>query len=159
MAVYTGLLHIFIVQPGSQFRNTFAAIAASNSVDVQKTGVDAHSSLNIGERLENGSSIGLMHHLLFIAVNALIETLGPNGVVLSALVFGDYQSIRSFDKPRLPSLKLAERATSAQRARNLMTSHMANTKVTSTLKHNTPPAADLIYALGDRALVWRKRKL
>lgn len=50
--IYVDLPHTFIVDPGNQFRKTFSDISTTVVVKVQCTGVEAHHSLNIGERLD-----------------------------------------------------------------------------------------------------------
>lgn len=96
-SVCMGLLDTFIVDSGSQFRKTYANIAAVSLVKAQRTGVEAHSSLNIGERKHQPLiqtfrklridhpkiSIYLLH---YIAVKTLNDTMGPDGVVPSGLV-------------------------------------------------------------------------
>lgn len=134
---------------------------------MKQTGVEAHSSLNIGERLHqtlrqafrklrlDHPKIGI-RLLLSVAVKALNDTIGPDGVVPSALLFGEYPLIRTFDKPRMPNPKLVQRALIAQQARKLMAQNMAKARVTRAIKHNTLPADYAIYQPGDRVLVWRE---
>lgn len=168
--VYTGLTHTFIVDPRSRFRDTFDYIAAFSNVYVNQAGVEAHSRMNLGEGLHQPlrltyRKLRLDHPkisiqlLLIIAVKALNDTIGPDGVVSSALVFGDYPSLRSFEKPRMLNPTLAERALFAQKARRLMAQHMANTRVTRALGHNTTPDTDSIFEPDDRVLIWCEKQV
>lgn len=63
--------------------------------------------------------------LLASAVKAMNDTLGPEGLVPSALVFGEFPSLRSFEGPIIPRPSLSEKALIAQEARRLMSKHLA----------------------------------
>ena len=95
--------------------------------------------------------------LLAPAVKAMNDTLGPEGIVPSSLVFGEYPSLRSFVGPVLPRPSLAVRAEVAQEARQLMAKYMAQVRIVRALKHNTPSATDHVYQPGDKVLVWREK--
>lgn len=67
--------------------------------------------------------------------------------------------MRSFDKPKMSDPTLAERAIIAQQARKIMAQHMANSRVTRDIKHNTPEATSTIYNPGDRVLILCEKKV
>ena len=48
--MYTGLPDKITVDDSSQFRKTFAELAALHDVNIEKSGVEAHNSLGIGEQ-------------------------------------------------------------------------------------------------------------
>ena len=52
---------------------------------------------------------------------------------------------------------MAERAPVTERARKLMSSEMADSKVRRALKHNVPQNIDHVYQPGDKVLVWREK--
>ena len=64
-----------------------------------------------------------------MAVKAINDTLGPEGIVPSSLVFGEYPSIRSFLGAKLLWPTLAEKASAAQDVRKIMPKHMAQVRV------------------------------
>ena len=167
-AIYTGLPHTIMVDAGSVFRETFAEIAELHDVKTARTGVQSHNSLGIGERYHKPlrDTYRKMRvdfpsmpkpTLLAIAVKAINDTLGPEGIVPSALVFGEFPSIRNFLGPKVPRATLAERAEVALEARKLMSKHMAMTKVRRALTHQMPSAANHTYAPGDKVLVFREK--
>ena len=53
--------------------------------------------------------------ILALAVKAINDTLGSEGVVPSALVFGEFPSLRSYMGASIPRDTLAERAIIAQK--------------------------------------------
>ena len=167
-SVYTGLPHNIMVDEGSQYRKIFAELSALHDVNLEKSGVQSHHSLGVGERYhkplrDTYRKLKLDYPsmqrqvLLALAVKAMNDTLGPEGVVPSSLVFGEYPSLRSFVGPVLPRPSLAERAEAAQQARQLMAKHLAQVRIIRALKHNTPSATDRVYKPGDKVLVWREK--
>lgn len=84
------------------------------------------------------------------------DTLGPEGIVPSVLVFGEY----------LPVFTTSERPTSrspghlrakiATEARIEMEKHMGKARIARALKHAVPPSADRPLSPGDQVLVWRE---
>lgn len=130
--VYTGLRSRIITDQGSKFGDQFIHIARTANVDVDRTGVEAHSSLGIGgERYHEPlrttfRKIMKEHpcidkHLAFsLAQRAMNDTLGPEGLVSSALVFGEYLRTHTLSEPHLHRHSLSERAKIAQSARREM---------------------------------------
>ena len=87
--------------------------------------------------------------ILAIATKAINDTFGPEGVVPSALVFGEFPSLCSYLGANIPRATLAERAVIAQKARRLMSRHLAGANVNTALKRKTPNATDQVYQPGD----------
>lgn len=167
-SIYTGMPHRILVDQGSAFGEPFANLCRVGGVEVQRTGVEAHSSLNIGERyheplrktfrkLMSAYPKADKHLTLSLSVKAMNDTLGPAGVVPSALVFGEYPPVftRSENPPSRPNLE--ERAKIASDARKEMERHMAKMRVDRALRHAVPPAADVSFSSNDKVLVWRER--
>ena len=48
--IYTGLPNRMLVDQGSAFGKSFISLGAISNVEVDRTGVEAHLSLGIGER-------------------------------------------------------------------------------------------------------------
>ena len=57
------------------------------------------------------------------------DTLGPEGIVPSAIVLRDFSSLRSFTGPVVPRPTLAERAEIALEALRYFAKHLAQSKV------------------------------
>ena len=120
-SVYTGMPNMFIVDEGSQFRKTFAELATLEDITINKSGVEAHHALGIGERYhkplrDTYLKLKVDHPslqrqmLLALAGKAINDTLGSEGVVPSALVFGEFPSLRTVSGPLVPRPSLAESA-------------------------------------------------
>ena len=112
-SVYTGMLHTIAVDEGTQHSDIFGELSKIYDIDVQKSGTESHNSLGIGERYHDTLRKTFLKlpedHpnlkkdiLLAIAIKAINDTLGPEGIVLSALVFGEFPSIRAFIGPKVP---------------------------------------------------------
>ena len=102
--IYTGLPNRMIVDQGSAFGGLFVDLAALGNVEVERTGVEAHSSLGLGERYHQPlrptyRKIMAQHPstepklALACSVKAMNDIIGPEGLVLSALVFGEYSRV------------------------------------------------------------------
>ena len=147
-----------MVDEGAQFSATFSDLAKLHDINVEKSGIQSHNSLGIGERYHKPQRdtyrklkihLPSMQHqfLLTMAVKAMNETLVPEGTVPYALIFGKI----------VPRLTLAERVKAALKARRYMSQHLEQTKVWRALKHSTPPATDRSYQPGDKVLVWHEK--
>ena len=93
--MYAGLPRTILVDLGSTSGTTFASIARRSNVQVERTGIEAHSSLGIGpiyhqplrstyrkirfEQSQISPSVALAP-----AVKASNDTFGPEGIVPSA---------------------------------------------------------------------------
>ena len=87
------------------------------------------------------------------------DTLGPERIVPSSFVVGDFPSLRSFTGPAIPWPALAERPEIALEARRYFEQHLAQSKVNRALRHKAPSATDLVYQPGDKVLVWRAEQV
>ena len=85
------------------------------------------------------------------------DTLGPEGLVPSALVFGEFPPV--YTRSETPALRatILERAEIAHTARREMEKHMARLRINRALQRRTPAAADRSYKPGDHVLVWREK--
>lgn len=170
-SVYVGLPNRIRVDRGSCFGDNFYTIAIGANIDVARSGIEAHSSLGIGERyhqpLRNTyrkAKLSMASHIpdssiLAMCVKAMNDTLGPEGLVPSALVFGVYPSTHVFEEPRDPKPTLQERAKLANTIRAEMDSQMALLRVNRALRHDVPPASDSVYEIGDQVLVFREKQV
>ncbi len=169
-AVYTGLPHKILVDQATYFGPVFATIGALARVEVQRTGTEAHSSLGLGEhyheplrttfrKLKAASPDADPAFLLGFSAKAMKDTVGPEGLVPSALVFGKYPSTRKSDDPLQEWPTLASCAKLALIARQEMAQIMAKMRVSRGLRHAVPPSADISFSPGYHVLVWRENQV
>lgn len=91
--------------------------------------------------------------LLAMPVKSLDDSLGPEGLVPSALIFGENPQIRA---PRLGNLTrpdLAQRANAAEEARKEMSFQMAKLRFDGALQDKVPDSALLAYEPGAQVLI------
>ena len=167
-SIYTGLRNTMVVDEGSQFRKVFTELATIHDVNVEKTDIESHNSLGTGERYhkplrDTYLKLKIDHPtmqrqiLLALYIKAMNDTLGPEGIVPSALVFGEFPSLRSLSGPIVPRLNLAERAQAAEDSKRIMIKSLAQAKISRALRQNTPPASKFTYQTGNEVLVWREK--
>ena len=155
------------VDQGTAFGEGFISLAKASDVKVVRTGIESHSSVGIGKRyhaplrstfrklkLEYANVSPCL--LLSVAVFAMNNTLGPEGVVPSVLVFGESPSLRTLHEAPIPKATLLDRARIANTARKEMEHHMARLRVQRALRHRVPRSTDVIFQPGDKVLVWRE---
>lgn len=131
------------------------------------TGIEARSSLGICERhhqplrnvyrkLEISYPKVPKTLLLAMAVKGINDTLGPESLGPSLLVFGEYP--QSFTKseasPGRPPADM--RAKIAHQARIEMSKEMSKVRLSRALKYAVPPSTDDLPQVGDKVLVWRE---
>lgn len=162
-AMYIGLPNRILTDQGSQFGDRFVGLARLANVEVNRTGIEAHASLGLAERYREplrstfrkievswpGVDKGLA---LAFAVKAMNDTLGPEGLVPSALVFGEFPQINTRSEPRADRSTL-RRAEVANLARPEISERMAELRLKRGLHHAVPPSRDRIYQPGDKVLV------
>ena len=169
-SVHTGLPQCIMVNEGDQFRKVLAELTALYDIKLEKSGVEAHNSLGIGERyykplrntylkLKVDRPAMQRQLLLALAVKAMNDTLGPEGHVPSSLVFGEFPSLRTFEGPIVPHPTLAERGEAAQEARRYMARNLARVRMKGALNYHKPPATKRSYQPGDKVLKWREKQV
>lgn len=75
----------------------------------------------------------------------------------SVLVFGEYPSLRAFGEQAHHMTTLAARAIIAKEARQEIDRNMARLRFNRALMHNVPHAADTVFEIGQKVLVWREK--
>ena len=159
-----GLQNTLVFDDDSQFRDTFVEICEIHDVGWKRYGTQHHSALEIRERYHEPirrtfRKLRIDHpklnkdFLLSLAVEACNDTLGPEGVEPSALVFGEFPSLRSFLGPKVPSTILAEQAQAALTTRKVMEESQAKSKLKRAMKHQSPKMQNYTYSPGDKVLV------
>lgn len=166
--IYTGLPNRILTDEGSQFGEKFIHLAKLSNVEVNRTGVEAHSNLGIGERyheplrttfrkIMSADPTRNMHTALACAVKAMNDTLGPEGLVPSALVFGEFPHLAPDYSPRSERSTLQQRSNMAHIARTEMSKIMDRLRLQRALRHAVPAASDHVYEPGDEVLLWKEK--
>lgn len=170
ISIYTGMPNRIRVDRGTCFGDNFFSIARRANIDIGRSGVEAHSSLGVGERYHKPlrdtfrkAKIAIPSAtndlILSLSVKAMNDTLGPEGFVPSALVFGEYPSTQTFEEPKDEKPTLVDRAKLARLIRGEMEKKMATLRVQRALRHKVPPAADVVHEIGDQVLVYREKQV
>jgi hypothetical protein len=132
-------------------------------IRLRKSGVVAHISLGIGERLHK--PLRIIHKkvqmdythippstVLKLAVKAMNDKIGENGLVPSILVFGV--------TPRYPALSTElpnqkERMDFISAAQQVKNSIIVERRRTTALNKSVPSAVDYVFEIGSEVLVFR----
>lgn len=132
--------------------------------------VEAHQSIGIVERYHlplrraysiimeelKGQGTGINKDMaLQMAVKAINDTAGPNGIVPTLLVFGTYPRLSEYDPPA-PSI--TQRASAIRKAMQEVSRLRAKRQVTEALRQrNSPQTSDLHdLPINSEVLVWRE---
>lgn len=137
-----------------------------SGVQLRLSGVKAHSSLGIGELLHDPfhriyRKIRHCHAnvpprmVLKVAIKAMNDTIGENGIVPSRLVFG-ILPIFPIISTKLPTQR--ERMAALPTAQAEMHAIIAERRITSALTPDIPPAVDRHYRLGEEVLVFSEKE-
>lgn len=123
VTITTGLSHKFLVVQGSNFGTLFADMASVGNVTIERTPIQSHKSLGLGERYSEQlrrsfRKLKLDHQseftavFLAISIKALNITLGADGLVPSEL-----PSLQLLGRPLDPRASLLNRAQLSTDAR------------------------------------------
>ncbi len=164
--MYTGYPNRMRTDQGSIFTSErWKQLTDIAGVQLRLSGVRAHNSLGIGERLhsplrrifekvKHNYPAADPKYLLSIAVKAMNDTIGENGLVPSRLVFGIIPRFPILNSD-LPNQK--ERLAIIQMAQAEMNSIVAERRVLAALTRDIPPAADRTYKIGEDVLVYSEK--
>lgn len=78
-------------------------------------------------------------------------------MVPAALVFGEFPILRTFLGPIIPRESLGERAEVEQKARRIMSKHLAQLCIKRALKQNIPAVEKEAYHLSNKVFIWREK--
>lgn len=161
--IYTGYPNRIRSDQGSTFTSVkWKSLVESKGISMRLSGIRAHSSLGIGEKLHDPLRriFKKIRHeypsanpktILRVAVKAMNDTMGENGLVPSRLVFGILPRFPILNS-NLPSQK--ERMEIIKTAHAEMNSIIAERRITAALTRNVPSAADRHYKPNDEVLVY-----
>ena len=163
-SIYTGLPNRALLDQRSHFGQLFIDVAKIHDIKVENKGIEAHSSLGLGERYhlplrQTFRKIMAQHKktdcdlALTLSVKAMNDTLGPEGLIPSGFVFGEFPKIRKQGSKPTPRATLLSRKAVAETARKEMEKHIAKMKINRALNHMVPKAANRSYQPGDKVLV------
>ena len=152
-------------QESSIMSKGWEAMAAAHGIELQKSGVESHNSLGTGERyhqpLRRVFSVLRARRpnldpevLLRYAIKGINDTMGPEGLVPSLLVFGVVPSFPTVHA-ELPAQK--ERLAALDAARKEMETVTSELRVQQALRSKLPPASKYHVEPGDNVLVYRER--
>jgi hypothetical protein len=167
---YQGPPDYIVHDPGTNFASEeFRNRAKVVGVECRQMPVEAHWAVGKVERAHAPlrrtyeilkAEIGYCtddDSLLQMAVKALNDTAGPNGLVPTLLVFGSYPRI-NIDSP--PSPDIIARANAIRKAMRMLAHERAKVNVgRATNTRNGPVTYDILKApLGTKVLAWREKK-
>ena len=163
--MYIGYPDVFRLDQGSVFvSEKWMQYSKMAGIVTKYSGVQSHNSLGVGERyraplrtiyekvIKTSPSLSPTIALR-TAVKSMNDTLGPEGLVPSLLVFGVL--------PRLPAVNSSlpeheERMAAMRAARAEMETIVAGLRVNTALRSNLPAAATQEVTTGDRVMVHRE---
>lgn len=164
---YVGYPDLFRVYQESVFTGReFGDLAKDAGIEVQLSGVQSHNAIGIGERYHDPlrriflriceDVPDLDHHVsLQIAVKAMNDTMGPEGLVPSMLVFGTLPRL-SPHSTTLPNH--VDRMHAMEVARLEMTNITAKIKLQRALRSKLPPATKYLVNTGDQVYVQNEKE-
>ena len=167
---YQGPPDIITHDAGTNFASTeFKSEAKIKGITCKQVPVEAHWSIGKVERYhaplrrayeilraELTSEVS-DDTVLQMAVKAVNDTAGPDGLVPTLLVFGAYPRI-TIDSP--PSPSMIRRAEAIQKAMKTLRKHAAERAVTDALNTRNGPSTEDVTALPlqSEVMVWREKK-
>lgn len=165
VSTYIGFPDCVQVDQGPQFKShEFRSMLSSAGILVQPSGVESHNALGNGERYhaylrqvfkkirDEVTSLD-KHDTLRLAIKAVNDTAGPNGLVPTLLVFGVLPRLPIHPRD-LPDQR--DRMQAMQVARAEMARITARARVHVALNRNVPAAADTDIRILDNVLVFRE---
>lgn len=165
---YVGPPDIIKTDSGTQFTaGEFVSLAKSMAISVHQVPTEAHHSIGAVERyhrpLRRAYDI-VREHLphqakefsLQMAVKAVNDSAGPDGITPTLLVFGTYPRMVDADPP-YPSI--AQRAKTVKRAMAEVAKLFANRDIQEALRHRNAPRTNevLDVPIGGEVLVYREK--
>lgn len=164
-ALYPGYPNKLRVDQGSIFTSIrWQKLSNETGISLQLSGVESHHSLGKGERYHaplrriylkiRSETPSLPHNLVVrLAVKAMNDSMGPEGLVPSLLVFGIMPRFPSTNS-RLPGHR--ERMEAIRIANAEMATITAEMRIRQALRAKTPASADYVINPGDNVRVFRE---
>ncbi|KAI1002482.1 hypothetical protein K3495_g5721 [Podosphaera aphanis] len=164
--VYNGPPEVIVHDAGTNFDSAeFRKNANSMSVGIKCISTESHHSIGGLERYHGPlrRSFKIIDQelpdtskkiKLQMAIKAINDTAGPNGIVPTLLVFGAYPRIHSLDPP---TPLIIQRATAIRKAMAEVAKIHAERNITDALRQRNGPNTLLIQntPIGSEVIVWR----
>lgn len=163
---HTRLTNGILVDQGTQFekREPFIYLAVRQNVQVEATETESHSSHGIGERYHNPLMntyrklrIGYPNAdnslLLQLSVKFMNDTMGPEGLVPSSIVFGEYLKVYKTSLTPISGPATEQRAVMLMTARAETQQKIENYRIQRALRHSVRADADRPYQPSDQVLI------
>ena len=142
----------------------FQTNCEQQGISLSISGVETHNSIGAGESFHRHlrrvyNCIRRAHpsvykeHVLRLSVKAVNDTVGPNGLVPSELVFGVRPTFPIAPKTNPTQ---SERFQALQTARNEIAQITAERRVNDSLRRKIPPASSYLIRPGDSVRVYRE---
>ena len=169
MDTYIGPPDLLVHDAGTNFASReFQTNAQVMGIRTKIVPVEAHNSVGVVERMheplrrayyavkQEFEGRGNKEVILQIAVKAVNDTAGPNGLVPTLLVFGTFPRLSPSDPP---SPSIAQRAVALRKAMVEVAKAKANTQIQKALAMRNGPDTLPIHDLevGGKVLVWREK--
>ncbi|KAI0991423.1 hypothetical protein K3495_g16764, partial [Podosphaera aphanis] len=167
---YLGPPDIITHDAGTQFTSReFKQLAVSLGISTESVPVEAHNSIGIVERYhgplkrayliikeELSSAANISKHMILqMAVKAVNDTAGPDGLVPTLLVFGAYPRMTKLDPP---APDIVTRANAVHKAMEEVSKLRLNRQIAQALRQRNGPRTDAVRNLPINAQVWVKRE-
>ena len=165
--LYTGYPNRLRTDYGSIFTSPkWKELTNENGIQLRISGIEAHNSLGIGERLHDPlrriyrkirkNATGTNQQTaLRLTLKAMNDTMGENGLVPSLLVFGIIPRFPVISSQLPAQSERMEVLTMAQREMNTI---IAQRRIITALTKNIPSASDRFYSIDDEVLVYREKE-
>lgn len=165
--IYTTLRNCMLVDEGSYVRNALANIGRFANGEDQSTGKEANLSVRLGEgylqALPSTYRKTMKQHpeteprsTLVVSVKAINDSSGPEGLVPSALLFGEFQEAHSL-RGTTQRETLGQRVTMASCASKQMQKDLCEKRLLRALQFKNLSGLEQVSQPGGNALVWRQK--
>ena len=169
--VYIGPPDLLIHDAGTNFTGReFQQCATSMAISTKCVPVEAHQSIGIVERYHaplrraysviseelKGTGTGVTRDMVLqMAIKAVNDTAGPDGLIPTLLVFGAYPRMVELDPP---APTITQRATAIKRAMEEVVKLRASRQVAEALRQRNGPQTQPVHELpiNSDVLVWRE---
>jgi hypothetical protein len=165
VCTYTGLPNVIKSDQGSVFTSErWQELTSLSGVILELSPIESHNSLTVGERYHDPLRriYRKVRHdfpaipgslALSLANKAMNDTMGPEGLVPTLLVYGTLPRLSLHDK--LPSQ--SRRFLAMEAARREMDAVVSELRIKRALDSNTPPGAERTFKPGELVYVYRER--
>lgn len=168
--IYTILPNRIFSDQGSQFGPFFNHLVSSLHVKVERTFTEDHSSLGLLEKYHDPLSSMLRKIMitcpdsgqklsLACADKSMNDTMGPESLVGTDLVSGEYPNLPARSDPFISRRAVGERSQLAEIARREISVQMAKLKLKGAVHNSVTLACDPTHKPVHKVIVWREKQV